>query len=295
MAASLLISLRRIVFRAVCMGIAAAVPVVGGDLRVGRIAAAKAAYCSAAGLTPVSREAVYADLAHAREWNTLFARESPYRNAVAIDRHFLGTSDALDRVFALADEIVCAAQVVGIPPSLLAGVLAAALDFDYNAIDRFVDGAIALGWGDAFTAFDVSAGDAQVHYRPLRRALLSMGRAFCSSPIYERFYDLIMEGDQASYLRAASRSTLVGILAGAVMVRHYTDLRLNGRAMATLTATDMALIWTAYRGGVSETAADPTPNYRWDVAHYRRADNPYIFADALLSRPYFVYFQAVMP
>ncbi|HRE46265.1 MAG TPA: hypothetical protein PLD47_00945 [Aggregatilineales bacterium] len=270
-------------------------PVVSGDLRAGRIMAAKAAVCSSATLTLVPREAVYADLAHAREWNALFARKSPYSNAVAIDRQFLGTSEALDYVFALADEIICAAKVVEIPSSLLAGVLAAALDFDYNAIDRFVDGAIAFGWGDPFTAFDVSAGYAQVHYLPLRRTLLSMGRAFFSSTIYEDFYDLIIDGDQANYLRSASRSTLVGILSGAVMVRHYTDLRLNGRSMATLTATDMALIWTAYRGGVSETAADPTRNYRWDVRHYRHADNPYLFADALLSRPYFVYFQAVMP
>lgn len=268
---------------------AAAIPPSGVDYEAARIRAAMKQTCPHYEYLNIPRDRLEADLERARRWNDLMiSLGSP---AASMDRLFLLPDEVIDQVEQLIPLIGCAAAAFDLPPDLLAGIIAAALDLDYNPIDRFVDGSIALGWGEPLTTFDVSAGYAQVHFDPLSRALAWMGRERFDSPLYAAFFDLIQRRDRAGYIRLASRFPMVGILSGAAMTRYYTDLRMGSRGLNQITLTDKVIIWSAYRGGVSDQPADPAPNHKWSLSHYVNAQNPYLLGDMILAAPYFAYFQ----
>jgi len=281
------------VFRWLCiltlMITAAAIPASGVDYEAARVRAVMKQVCPHYHYLITPRDGLEADLDRARRWNALMINfGSP---AASMDRRFLLPDQVVDQVEQLIPLIGCAASAFELPPDLLAGIIAAALDLDYNPIDRFVDGSIALGWGEPLTTFDVSAGYAQVHYDPLSRALMWMGRGRFESPLYQAFFDLIQRRDRAGYIRLASRFPMVGILSGAAMTRYYTDLRMGSRGLDQLTLTDKVTIWSAYRGGVSDQPADPASNHKWGLSHYMSAQNPYLLGDMILAAPYFAYFQ----
>jgi hypothetical protein len=230
-------------------------------------------------------------VAAAKAWNALLAVTAPLR--AATDHDNLPASQVIARVDALASDIACVARVFKLPPALLAGLLAAEMDLDYHRADTIVDMLIASGWGDALAVLDMGMGMGGVHHGGLRRALAALGSSFSSSPFYEVYFRVTMRADAMRLTRLASRYVLFDLANVAVLARHYAELRMGGAPLEAMTVVDMAFTWSAYRGGVIASPADPDGPRRWSAERLQQASDPRSEPDALLARPYFAYYGAL--
>src|SRR5258708_15369036 len=91
----------------------------------------------------------------------------------------------------------------------------------------------------------------------------------------------------------ATRYRLIDLTNAAVLARYYGVLRMGSRSLSEMTITDMAFVWSAYRGGVTGTAADLSGPHRWSLDLLQKADNPQVFGDTVIAIPYFSYFHQV--
>lgn len=267
--------------------IVALLPSRGGDLDIARMAGALR--CDITSLPDTDRGEVIAQVANAHRWNAVMISEGAVQVA-AIDYDYLTTDEILMRIQEIAPLIVCVAREFGISPALVAGIIATAQDLDYNQIDSVVDRLVATGWGDGLSALDISAGLAGVHYYHLRPALARFGEQFSASPFYREYYRSVMSADRPAWIRLASRYPLYDVTNVAAMARHYAELRMGLRPLFEMTAADMAFVWSAYRGGVSNTHADPRSDHRWSLERYQRARDPFMLGDTLIALAYFRYY-----
>lgn len=230
-------------------------------------------------------------LHHAYEWNRLLDK-----SFAAVNQNYFSIPNVLANVQQWTPLITCLARVFDLPPELLAGVLALEIDLDYHFVDAVADGLMRSSvLGDVLSPVVMGAGYAGVHFSHLKLALATFGADFSPSPVYQIYYRIVIRRSIPELTLLATRDPLIDIADAAVMTRYYALLRLGGRPMSSLTLTDMAFIWSAYRGGVKNTPADlpDKRDYRWSVAYLQSADNPRILGDSLVALPYFTYYQAV--
>lgn len=240
--------------------------------------------------------AVIEELKHAYEWNKLL-RDS---KLAAIDQNeYYSTADVLNVVDGWTPQIACIAREFDLPPELLAGVLALELDLDYRLPDARADEFIRSPWGADLTGLmnwmglEMGAGYAQVHFNHLRPALALLGPGFSTSAFYRRYYDLMTTNSLGDVTLLATRYQAIDLADAAVMARYYARLRMGQRSLSAMTTDDMAFVFSAYRGGVAGTPADPRQDVRWSVAYLQKADNPRLFGDSLIALPYFAYYHEV--
>jgi hypothetical protein len=243
--------------------------------------------CASAHST-VDHAGVLEEVRHAYEWNRLLAGSG----LAAVDHSYFSPDEVLSKVDSWTPLIVCMAHEFEIPPELLAGILALECDLDYHLADAVIDGLIRTPPGSVFANVEMGAGYAGVHFGHLRPALTTLGEDFSASPFYRAYYRVIMTRRQSDLTLLATRYTIIDLADAAVMARYYARLRLGSRPLADLTIDDMAFVWSAYRGGVLGTPADPRPDSRWSVEYLQKADNPHVFGDTLIALPYLSYFHA---
>ncbi len=239
-------------------------------------------------IIPVDHGRVLEELDHAYAWNRLLAGSS----LAAIDHDYFSAEEVLRRVDGWSPLIACIAREFDIPPELLAGTLALEMDLDYHLADAIADDLIRSPWGRTFSQIEMGAGYAGVHFRHLRPALTTFGSALSQSPFYWDYYRLIMNRSDSDLTLLATRYAVIDLADAAVMARYYVLLRLGPRPLSTLTVDDMAFVWSAYRGGVVGSVADPGRKSRWSLDYLQEADNPNVFGDTLIAVPYFSYYQA---
>jgi hypothetical protein len=237
----------------------------------------------------IDHAGVIEELQHAYQWNRLLADS----RLVAIDHSYFSTAHVLDMVDGWTPVIACIAHEFAIPPDLLAGVLALELDLDYHLADAVADGLIRTPFGAGLSSIEMGAGYAGVHFGHLRPALQTMGERFSAAPFYRDYYHLIMTRSQADLTLLSTRYSVIDIANAAAMARYYALLRLGDRPMDSLTVEDMAFVWSAYRGGVVGTPADPRADSRWSLDCLQRADNPRLFGDTIIALPYFAYYRSL--
>ncbi len=250
-----------------------------------------AMHCSTP-VTMIDHGRVREEVQHALEWNRLLSDSplaSPERGG------YYTAEEVLARVDSWTPTIACLAREVAVPPELLAGLVATELYMDYNIVDVVVDGLIRSECviGEMLSYVVRGGGYASVHITHLVPALKTLGKAWSSSPFYTAYYDLITTLDLPGITRLATRDLIVDLMDAAVMARYYADLRLGNRHIADMTTDDMAFVWSAYRGGVAGTPADPDPGSRWSLDYLRAANQPYIFGDTLVALPFFSYYHDV--
>ena len=197
-------------------------------------------------------------LAHARTLITVAAMDEhgPYRSAAggesigginATNTSYFDTQVALGTVYLHPDNrasVEATAATYGLHPALLHGVVAAELDFDYEAKNRLRDlSDLERAPLDPFPddrlrwILDESQGPANVHRETLELAIdyltdneLPGADAAAAYPI-----------DNDQY-----RTSLEGSIEGAAIVTAMYDDLFGGSA----TAEERAVVWSAYRGGV---------------------------------------------
>lgn len=230
-------------------------------------------------------------LNQAYTWNGLLDQR-----VAAVKHHYFSSAAVLAKIESWISTITCMAREFTIPPELLAGILATELDLDYHLADAVVDNVIrASPFGELLGYVEMGAGYAGVHFDHVRRALATFTDQLSNSPFFDDYCQIIIARSNAALTVLATRDSLFDITDAAVMARYYARLRLGNRPMSSLTVTDMAFIWSAYRGGVKDSPADlPVKReYRWSVDYLQRADNPQIFGDTLIALPYFNYYKSV--
>jgi hypothetical protein len=243
----------------------------------------------AAPAAPVDHGRALEELHHAYEWNRLLAG-SPL---MAIDHDYYSGEEVLARVDGWLPLIACIAREFDEPPELLAGIIALELDLDYHLTDAVIDSLLRSPWGGLFGRVEIGAGYAGVHFGHLRPALATLGAQFSTSPFYQDYYRLIMTRSDADLTLLATRNTFIDLADAALMARYYARLRLGQRPWDSMTIDDMAFTWSAYRGGVVGSVADPRPDSRWSLDYLQQADNPHVFGDTIIALPYFSYYRAV--
>jgi hypothetical protein len=272
--------------------IAAFVPVTGDDPAAERLIADLRCDSSAAPVVAVDHGRVIEEVRHAHEWNRLLLN-SPL---ATLER---GGYFSVEAVLATVDSwsplIVCIAREFSIPPELLAGLLATELDLDYHFTDAAVDTTIRMRTlaGHVLCTIAIGGGYGGVHTSHLKPALATLGENFSALPFYQAYYHLITSRDFPVVTWLTTNYLAIDLANAAVMARYYARLRLGSRPMESLTLTDMAFVWSAYRGGVVGTPADPGTDSRWSLAFLRKADNPYVFGDTIIALPYFSHYRAV--
>jgi hypothetical protein len=131
----------------------------------------------------------------------------------------------------------------------------------------------------------------------MEAALFRLGPEFSSSRFYRAFYDLAASHSVSELTVLATRYRLIDFANSAILAHTYAQLRMGKRPLRDMTITDMAFIWSAYRGGVVDSDADlgvPSPlGYRWSLDELQKAQNTQVFGDTLLAVPYFTYFREV--
>ena len=243
---------------------------------------------------PVDPGRTLEEIRQAHAWNALLVGTglaTPERGGV------YSPQAVLDQVETWLPLIGCLAQEFDIPPALLAGTVAAELDVDYHWTDLAVDSAMRTGTvGGGIISYLVTGGGfASVHTSHLRPALRLLDKDFSQSPFYRGYYRIVMSYDFPAFTRLTTSSRLVDLANGSVMARHYAGLRMGNRPLKRLSAVDMAFVWAAYRGGVSNTAADPDDGYRWSLETLRTVSNPHLFGDTIIALPYFSYYRLRFP
>ncbi len=242
-------------------------------------------------ITKVDQAGVIDAVTQAYRWNDLLDKR-----VAAINHSYYSIPVVLQKIERWMPAISCVAQAFDISPVLLAGTLATELDLDYHVVDVVADNVIRVSpFGEVLGYVVMGAGYAGVHFDHLKRALATFDRNFSTSPFFNVYRQIVTTRSNASLTVLATRDSLFDIADAAVMARYYMLLRLGTRSMTSLTVTDMAFIWSAYRGGAKDSPADlpEKREYRWSIEYLQRADNPQIFGDTLLALPYFTYFKAV--
>lgn len=154
---------------------------------------------------------------------------------------YFGADEALGTVYLNDDArqvIEFYAEKYDIPPALLAGVVAAELDFDYELKNDVRDG-VARGGVDlpSFRGFDDSIGATNVH-----RPTLETAQAYLVE-------NELPGADTASIYTPSDdrrRATFSGSVEAAAIVTSMYDHAYGGAE----TPEDMAVVWAAYRSGV---------------------------------------------
>jgi hypothetical protein len=272
--------------------IAGFVPVTGDDPEAERLIADLRCDSSAAPFVAVDHGRVIEEVRHAHAWNRLLLNSplaTQERGGYFSVEAVLATVDDWSPLFA------CIAREFGIPPELLAGLLAVELDLDYHFTDAAVDTTIRMRTlaGHSLCRVAIGGGYGGVHTSHLKPALATLGQNFSASPFYQTYYHLITSRDSPAVTWLTTNYLAVDLANAAVMAHYYARLRLGRRPMASLTLTDMAFVWSAYRGGVVGTPADPDAGSRWSLDALQKADNPYIFGDTIIALPYFSHYRAV--
>jgi hypothetical protein len=265
----------------------ASIPVSAGDFEVERLHESFDAAQCADSVRPVDRSRTLEEIRQAYAWNDLLV--VPLQ---AINHEYFSPDQVLTLVDSWLPMITCIAAEFEIPPDLLAGLLALEIDLDYHTTDAIVDNLLQSPLGDLLSRVEIGAGYAGAHFKHLRPALASFGPHFSESAFYRQYYQLIMSRRAYEFRQLATQHRLIDIANAAVMARYYALLRMGNRPQHSMTITDMAFVWSAYRGGVVGTPADPGDDYRWSVAYLQQADNPHVFGDTIIAFPYFSYYQA---
>jgi hypothetical protein len=238
---------------------------------------------------PVARDGTLADLRRAAALNGLL----PDGRLVAIDHDWYTPDQVLNRVDGWLPLIACVAREANIPPALLAGTLAAEIDLDYHLADAVFDSIVRSPFGEIAAHVEIGVGYAGIHWSGLRRALPRLGPRLLTSRFLKVYRHLIRSRSDAGLTRLATRYIVLDIANAAVMVRAYAELRLPGHhltATTPLTTTDMAMIWTAYRGGVTGTPMDIRSDHRWSLIRFQRESNVAVMGDSLIAQPYYAYY-----
>lgn len=275
--------LRRLMF----MLVVSSFPTTGFDADVARIQAALPTEGCAVLTAPIDHAGVLEQVQHAYQWNARL-HGTPYG---AIDHQYFKPESVLTTVDDWMPMISCVAHEFDIPPELLAGIMALELDLDYHFTDAVLDNLVISPVGSFFSHIEAGAAYAGVHFGHLKAAVALLGEQYSASPFYRGYYHLITtrSDDELTYL--ATRYRLLDITDAAIMARYYATLRLGNRPLSQLTTTNMAFVWSAYRGGVIGTTVDPRPDSRWLLENYQRADNPQILGDTIIAMPYFAYYR----
>jgi hypothetical protein len=235
---------------------------------------------------------VIEEVRHAHEWNRLLLN-SPL---ATLERGgYFSVEAVLSTVDGWSPLIACISREFSIPPELLAGLLATELDLDYHFTDAAVDTTIRMRTlaGHVLCTIAIGGGYGGVHTSHLKPALVTLGQDFSISAFYQTYYGLIMSRDFPAVTWLTTNYLAVDLANAAVMAGYYARLRLGSRPMTALTLTDMAFVWSAYRGGVVGTPADPDSGSRWSLDALQKADNPYVFGDTIIALPYFSYYRVV--
>lgn len=259
------------------------------DVSAENLLAALSGMGCAATVQPTDHGRVLEEIAHARAWNARL-RGTPL---AAIDHQYFSAEAVLARIERWTPLIVCIAGELKIPPELLAGLLALELDLDYHQTDAVFDWFVQSPLGAIFSRVEIGAGYAGVHFNHLRPALATLGENFSPSPFYRAYHRITLTRAPAELTWLATHYRVFDLTNAAVMARYYASLRLEKPISDRMTLDDMAFIWSAYRGGIGATAADPSANHRWRLANYQKADNPYILGDTIIALPYFSHYREV--
>lgn len=209
----------------------------------------------------------------------------------------------------------------GVPPELVAGILASEIDFDYPQFDVDADATViaayqvahhadiyspaqrVVAWAviKAYLSLETGAGPASIHYDTWERA-----QQYYQGCGYE-LGELLAPGGQTLTQSAWTEKVLIGgsgtIEAVSVIGRYLADYRkgTDGQPLKTthytdLTPTDMAQIFGAYRNGAGGlncfTDADGDGDYDCGFRTIRQFQTKLELGDqARQAFPYFVYFQ----
>jgi hypothetical protein len=235
-------------------------------------------------LHPVDLRGTRTDIQHAHALNALLT-DSRRR---AIDHDYLSNDQVLARIDAELPLIGCIAGDAHIPPELLAGVLALELDLDYHLTDTVGDLLVMSPLGEGFANIDIGAGYSQVHIKRLKAAIQMLKPT--DSPFLSAYRDLITSASTVDLTIFATRYRALDIANAALMLRYYTSLRIGNHSQP-LSLDDMAIIWSAYRGGVIGTTVDPDANHRWALVNYQHVTDPNLMGDTIIAQPYLRYFR----
>jgi len=271
--------------RSVILLILCSFPPAGIDPRVAAVLALFPT-STCASLQPVDPRGTLTDIQHAHDLNVLIA-DTRRR---AIDHTYFTNAEVLARIDAELPLIGCLARAVHIPPELLASVLALELDLDYHLTDAVGDQLILSPLGEGFANIDVGAGYSQVHIKRLKIAITALKPNLPTSPFLRAYADLITDASTVDLTLFATRYRSLDIANAAFMLRYYTVLRMGSQPQH-LGLDDMAIIWSAYRGGVIGTPVDPDSNHRWALVNYQHVTDLTLMGDTLIALPYLHYFK----
>lgn len=269
------------------------IPATGSDFEVMRLLnAAPWSECGTP-FTAVARDGTLAELRRADALNALI----PDRRLRAINHTWYTRDQVFDRVDGWLPIIDCIAREADIPPALLAGTLAVEIDLDYHLTDAVMDNLIRSPMGDIAAQVEIGVGYAGIHWSGLRRSVAWLGPRLSGSAFFRLYRRLIMSRTDAVLTRLATRYVVLDIANAAVMLRAYAELKLPGRRLShttLLTDAQMALIWTAYRGGISSTPVDTRNDHRWSLIRFQHESSVTIMGDSLIAQPYYAYFRERM-
>jgi RHS repeat-associated protein len=224
----------------------------------------------------------------------------------AINYAFKSSCDAIAWVDHHRTEIIGAAQRHGLPPELVAGVLASEIDFDYQLADLLIDTELLIGGENAIAYYlliwpDPGPGVASMHFSTWKI-------------IYQYYldcgYDLgptLAPGGQtlSQYQWILTLLTSSGSIEGAsALTRLLADYRTGSGGQPNKTThyndlsfVDMAQIFGAYRAGVAGLTCPYVDNDNdgyYDCG-FQSIDNfqiqPGLGDEARQAYPYFEFFQ----
>lgn len=175
-------------------------------------------------------------------------------------------------------QVIDMAGRYGVPPSLVAGVVASEMDFDHDSGDWFQDGLGRLLGGH----FGDGPGIGSVHKDSLERAVEYLEANDLTGAAEARAY---LDNYGGSVNPSEFNSSVEGASIVAAMYHH-----LHGGAS---TSQDMAVIWGGYRSGVM-TGGDTGEGYTLDGFRANQANGapagPFqIGKNAYMSQPLFEY------
>jgi hypothetical protein len=260
-------------------------PAAGMDVRVAALLT-QLPTVACATLHPVEPRGTLTDIQHAHDLNLLF----PDQRQQAINHSYYSTTQVLAHLDAQLPLIGCLAHQFGIAPELLAGIIALELDLDYHLTDTIGDQMVLSPLGEGLANIDIGAGYAQVHIKRLKQANQALGSGLLTTPFATRYRALIESAPSTDLTLFSTRHRELDFANAALMLRYYAQLRTNDDPR-WLTLEDMAIIWSAYRGGVVGTQVDPDANHRWALINYQHANDTYLMGDTVIAVPYFRYFR----
>ncbi|MEO1339199.1 MAG: hypothetical protein AAFV29_26385, partial [Myxococcota bacterium] len=223
------------------------------------------------------------------------------------DTGFYSTQDVLPTLTAPQNLMLMQQTAVryGIEPELLAGVVAAEMDFDHDSKDVIQDGlGRSAPWLlDALKGSD-GAGIASVHLPTLEQSIKYIQRN-------SGRFDLSVVRAASSYdFSTKNRASFAGsIESAAIVTAALRDWKRANGDVGQLTSEDMASIWAAYRTGVGGFSAQKDGNtipvgqggftngtdFALNRANGAQAlpRDMRVGANAYQSMPYFRFFQSV--